>query len=184
MEASDDVPSAPSAHLTAKVVVYEVDVDIPDEEEKKEEDNDERESLMLESITESDEDSTEGALTAQNYGQKGKGALVEYVLSKQGLKTSSVESSRTSSASKASLLQTDLGPPQPGRLRLLSGVSASFEPGTLNALMGESGAGKKHLYREHTSSEHILILFFHHSTRQQVRQLFLIVWRDTKQAAI
>ena len=61
---TSDVPSAPSAHLTAKDIVYEVDVDIPDEEEKKEEDNDERESLVLESITEeSDEDSTESTPT-------------------------------------------------------------------------------------------------------------------------
>jgi len=159
METSD-IPSAPSAHLTAKDIVYEVDVDIPDEEEKKEED--ERESLVLESITEeSNVDSTESALTARDYGQKGKGALFEYVLSKQGLKTSSVESFRTSSASKASVIQTDLDPPQPGRLRLLSGVSASFEPGTLNALMGESGAGKKHLNLENTSSEYELIHFLY-----------------------
>ena len=140
-----DVPSAPSAHLTAKDIVYEVDVDIPDDEEEKKEE-DERESLVLESITEeSDKDETEGTpITARDYGQKGRGALVEYVLSKQGLKTSSIESFRTSSASREPSLQTDLEPPQPGRLRLLSGVSASFEPGTLNALMGESGAGKNH----------------------------------------
>ena len=152
---TSDVPSAPSAHLTAKDIVYEVDVDIPDDEEEKKEE-DERESLVLESITEeSDKDEAEGTpITARDYGQKGRGALVEYVLSKQGLKTSSIESFRTSSASREPSLQTDLEPPQPGRLRLLSGVSASFEPGTLNALMGESGAGKNHLYLEHTSCDH------------------------------
>ena len=166
MEASDDVPSAPSAHLTAKDIVYEVDVDIPDDEEEKKEE-DERESLVLESMTEeSDKDEAEGTpITARDYGQKGRGALVEYVLSKQGLKTSSIESFRTSSASREPSLQTDLEPPQPGRLRLLSGVSASFEPGTLNALMGESGAGKKHLCLEHISSEHILISFPLHIDR-------------------
>ena len=132
-----NVPSAPSVHLVAKDIVYEVDVDIPNEEEKEE--DDERESLTVESV--SDEDDGETLITAREYGQTGNGALAEFVLSRQGLKTSYMESSRVSTTS---LLQTDLDPPDPGRLRLLSGITASFEPGTLNALMGESGAGKKH----------------------------------------
>ena len=131
-----NVPSAPSVHLVAKDIVYEVDVDIPDEEEKEE--DDERESLTVESVSDEDEDDT--PITAREYGQTGNGALAEFVLSRQGLKTSYMESSRVSTTS---LLQTDLDPPDPGRLRLLSGITASFEPGTLNALMGESGAGKK-----------------------------------------
>ena len=132
-----NVPSAPSVHLVAKDIVYEVDVDIPNEEEKEE--DDERESLTVESVSDEDEDDT--PITAREYGQTGNGALAKFVLSRQGLKTSYMESSRVS---RTSLLQTDLDPPDPGRLRLLSGITASFEPGTLNALMGESGAGKKH----------------------------------------
>ena len=136
---SNNVPPAPSVHLVAKDIVYEVDVDIPNKEEKEEDDESER--LTVESISDEDEDNAETPITARKYGQTGNGALAEFVLSKQGLKTSYMASSRVSTAS---LLETDLDPPDPGRLRLLSGITASFEPGTLNALMGESGAGKKH----------------------------------------
>ena len=124
------VPAAPPAHLVAKDIMYEVDVKIPDEKEKESDDSD------------YNDDEVDIPLTARDYGQTGKGALADFVLSRQGLQQRT-SSSLVSSVSKASVLQvTEIDPPKPGRLRLLSGITASFEPGTLNALMGESGAGK------------------------------------------
>jgi hypothetical protein len=124
------VPAAPPAHLVAKDIMYEVDVKIPDEKEKESDDSD------------YNDDEVDIPLTARDYGQTGKGALADFVLSRQGLQQRT-SSSLVSSVSKASVLQvTEIDPPEPGRLRLLSGITASFEPGTLNALMGESGAGK------------------------------------------
>jgi ABC-type multidrug transport system ATPase subunit len=46
----------------------------------------------------------------------------------------------------------DLEPPAAGRLPLLSGVTATFSPGTMTALMGSSGAGKTTLYLQRHSS--------------------------------
>lgn len=135
---SSGVPQAPPAHLMAKSIVYEVDVDIDEDEGEK---NNETEGF-LESATDDDTDndySVGTPRTAREYGQTGNGMLAEYVLTRQlgdsALRISSMKSS-------ASMQQRQLDPPEPGRLRLLSGITASFEPGTLNALMGESGAGK------------------------------------------
>ncbi|KAL7550698.1 hypothetical protein ACHAWF_013918 [Thalassiosira exigua] len=138
------VPPAPPAHLTAADVVYEVDVDPPPAaEDGKGEESEASERLLEEAPDyESDDESSTGALvTARDYGQTGNGALAEYVLTRQlGKSALSVRSSASTIASVRP--RTDLEPAAPGRLRLLSGITASFEPGTLNALMGESGAGK------------------------------------------
>lgn len=133
-----DVPAAPPAHLVAKDIVYEVDVKIADEKEKA---SDELSESLLESKTDDLDynDEVDIPLTARDYGQTGKGALADFVLSRQGLQQRT-SSSLVSSVSKEQV--TEIDPPEPGRLRLLSGITASFEPGTLNALMGESGAGK------------------------------------------
>ena len=76
--------------------------------------------------------------TARGYGQTGNGALAEFVLKRQ-LGDSAVRSDSTRSSAKRSITysltqQTELEAPEPGRLRLLSGITASFEPGTLNAV--------------------------------------------------
>lgn len=130
------IPSAPPAHLTAKNIVYEVDVEVKaDDSETK---GDETVNLMESAPEASDDEGSQmGSLvTARDYSQVGNGALSELVLKpKLG-----VTSSKSLIAS--SLQESELELPEPGRLRLLSGITASFEPGTLNALMGESGAGK------------------------------------------
>lgn len=138
--ASDSgIPPAPPAHLTAKNIVYEVDVELPaaDDGEKK---GDETVNLMEAAPEASnDEDSQLGSpITARDYSQVGNGALSEFVLKpKLG-----VGSSKSKSSINSLQQPEHEEPPEPGRLRLLSGITASFEPGTLNALMGESGAGK------------------------------------------
>lgn len=137
------VPAAPPAHLTARNIVYEVDIDPPADEETKES---EESLLEAEADDDSDSESSVGNLiTAREFGQTGKGALAEYVLERQLGKSALRASSHMSSTrSKPGDVHADeMEPPAPGRLRLLSGITASFEPGTLNALMGESGAGSK-----------------------------------------
>ena len=55
-------------------------------------------------------------------------------------------------AAEAGEIVDDLEPLAPGRLRLLSGITATFSPGTMTALMGSSGAGKTTLYVHQHSS--------------------------------
>ena len=94
-------------------------------------------------------------ITAREYGQARKGAAQALVLRRalgEEALASNVGSSSAStsirfdsiSAAEANEATTGhhLEPPEPGRLRLLSGVTATFEPGTMTALMGSSGAGK------------------------------------------
>lgn len=137
------VPLALPAHLTVKNIVYEVDVEPPSDDEKK---GDETVNLMESAAEESDDKDTQlgSPITARDYGQVGNGALTEFVL-KPKLGANAVRLSSSKSTVISSLQQRELEPPEPGRLRLLSGITASFEPGTLNALMGESGAGKSTL---------------------------------------
>ena len=88
-------------------------------------------------------------LTAENYGQPGKGAIrelaIKRTLGSSALSirdaTSSLKQSTTRANSKNELSAIEEGhsdelpPPEPGRLRLLSGITASFEPGSMTALM-------------------------------------------------
>eukprot|EP00565_Helicotheca_tamesis_P005194 CAMPEP_0185727222 /NCGR_PEP_ID=MMETSP1171-20130828/2966_1 /TAXON_ID=374046 /ORGANISM="Helicotheca tamensis, Strain CCMP826" /LENGTH=1454 /DNA_ID=CAMNT_0028395737 /DNA_START=41 /DNA_END=4405 /DNA_ORIENTATION=- len=150
----DEIPSAPLAHLTCDTIVYEVDVDI-DPEESKVEVKPEDESVnenpgVTASISYNDADEEESALpiTAREYGQVGRGAATEWLLKKR-LGESSVRSLRSESAlvadakiDSSGVHIAELAPAEPGRLRLLSGITGSFRPGTTTALMGSSGAGK------------------------------------------
>lgn len=130
------VPSSPPAHLTAKNIVYEVDIDPP---AGAKEDSNEAEALLESTDDDTNDDSPMGSpYTARGYGQTGNGALAEFVLKRQ-LGDSAVRSDSTRSSAKRSITysltqQTELEAPEPGRLRLLSGITASFEPGTLNAV--------------------------------------------------
>ena len=94
-------------------------------------------------------------ITAREYGQARKGAaqalvlrraLGEEALSSNVGSSSASTSIRFDSLSAAEVNDATTGhhlePPEPGRLRLLSGVTATFKPGTMTALMGSSGAGK------------------------------------------
>ncbi|CAB9520211.1 transporter G family member [Seminavis robusta] len=79
-------------------------------------------------------------ITTGEYGQTGRGSLAEGLLKRRlGDDAVKSESSHLSVASQT--IRVELPPTEPGRLRLLGGVSASFEPGTLTALMGSFGAG-------------------------------------------
>jgi len=108
--------------------VYEVDVDVPPKEEKdkngKAEDVNENETQNI-------------SITVNSYGQQGRGAIQEKIL-KQRLGVDAINSSATCSETS---IRVEMEHTQPGRLRLLSGITASFKPGTLTALMGSSGAG-------------------------------------------
>ena len=142
-EDSSGVPTAPPAQLTAKNIIYEVDVDPPVDEKDIMDASKEAEEGLLEATTD-DLDSvsiTRAIITAREYGQTGKGALAEYVLKRQ-LGESSLRTSSDMSSMKSA--EAELEPAAPGRLRLLSGITAAFEPGSLNALMGESGAGSEY----------------------------------------
>ena len=152
-KAVDDspIPKAPQIHLTARNIVYEVDIPIVEETK-----DDKKAHVVEETEEEKDVDmfdSDEAPLrTAREYGQKGRGKASEWLISKRlgedaihNPRTSSSRSNTASSGSKRSSEEdaaVELQPPVPGRLRLLSGITASFEPGTMTALMGSSGAGK------------------------------------------
>lgn len=125
------IPPAPAAHLTANNIVYDVDVEISDEDKAKKEDK----------IVDEDKQAQSVPITCDSYGQRGKGVLTEAILQKR----LGVDAINSSIASSQSSIRAELQPTQPGRLRLLSGITASFEPGTLTALMGSSGAGKSTL---------------------------------------
>lgn len=162
LEASaQSIPPAPPAHLTAKNIVYEVDVPIveptPDETSSPEDKSERlRETIQMNAP---DSDFDEIPRTARDYGQKGKGAAQEWVIRRRlgdgalSASNSTLSSSLSTLASinNMSVMTTtledgsvvvDLDPPEPGRLRLLSGITCSFRPSTMTALMGESGAGK------------------------------------------
>lgn len=138
---NSSIPKAQPAHLTAKDTVYEVDIPIEEKEPVTED---------VELATESDrsffdDDPADTQITAREYGQAGRGAAQKWLV-KSLLGESSLGSARSSIATKSKETQVlDLEPPQPGRLRLLSGITSSFEPGTMTALMGSSGAGKSTL---------------------------------------
>jgi len=162
------VPRAPPLHLTAKDVVYEVDYVAPKEKEEEREKGGANEKGKAEmkdgdqsvatipdsSILDVDEPMP---MTAREYGQPGKGAAREWILKRtlgeDALSSRSVLSSAASSGivgideleaveAGAADAAGDLDPPEPGRLRLLSGITATFPEGSMTALMGSSGAGK------------------------------------------
>ena len=155
------IPPAPPAHLTAHNVVYEVDIPIAESTEEltdspKDESDEAPEAVQLHSP---DREFHDAHRTARDYGQWGKGAAREWAIRRRlgdsALSTGSAASSSLSSfgapidstAAFTSTLEDGsvemiLDPPEPGRLRLLSGITCSFRPSTMTALMGESGAGK------------------------------------------
>jgi hypothetical protein len=131
------IPEAPRAHLTAKDIVYEVDVPIIKEDVCQEKATSDILSAPTKDTTEAADDGI--FLTAREYGQIGQGKTREWAI-KRHLGEGALGSSHSSTQSQPTP-KLKLPPLGPGRLRLLSGISASFEPGTLNALMGSSGAG-------------------------------------------
>eukprot|EP00978_Attheya_sp_CCMP212_P023184 scaffold70400_cov54-Attheya_sp.AAC.2 len=142
------IPGAPSAHLTVKDIFYEVDVLVETAEPTPEKVS-KADGRMTQAEDDYDQFWRDGAshdipMTARDYGQVGKGAASEWVIKRRlgedALSGSASSSVTTSFQSSEKFLKLD--PPEPGRLRLLSGITASFEPGTMSALMGSSGAGK------------------------------------------
>jgi len=156
-DATQSIPSAPPAHLTAKNITYEVDVPI---DESTSDDiistNDGKGAKLPETIQVTpDSEFDEIPRTARDYGQRGKGAATEWMIRRR-LGDSALSASSESSSSSfsplgsannisASAMTTtledgsvvvDLEPPEPGRLRLLSGITCSFRPSTMTALMG------------------------------------------------
>jgi hypothetical protein len=135
-EANDDIPLSPPAHLTARDIIYEVDVATIEEEATAPEkaqgepsENGNSQELFY--------DQSPGMpVTARQYGQVGNSARQEWMI-KRRLGEDAL--GRSVNSSCGSSIRTELIPPGPGRLRLLSGITASFEPGTLTALMGSSG---------------------------------------------
>jgi len=163
------IPPAPKAHLTARNIVYEVDVPINPEDDPKKEEQDEDISMENETLNGSiDEDEEEHALiTARSYGQTGRGMATEWVL-KRRIGEDAVSDSPSKSLSVASSIVSHQEEPAPGRLRLLNGITCSFEPGTLTALMGSSGAGtpsslllSRHWNHRLRSLTFILFAFFY-----------------------
>lgn len=147
------IPRAPKIHLTVCNLVYEVDVPIVEEKEPAEKetpaDMEKQETAIVHSEEQMDIfalDEEGPLLTAREYGQAGRGRASEWILQKRlgkgAVNTSLSIHSRPSSRISLQQDVMALGPAAPGRLRLLSGISASFEPGTMTALMGSSGAGK------------------------------------------
>ena len=165
------VPLPSPIHLRAKDIVYEVDVPIEpkecEREEEKDGDADEENPSVTKGLAGSRSKSAETStqflveselgmpLTAREYGQAKKGAAQALVLRRalgEGALSLNSESSLASTSIRFDSLSVaevneatanhGLEPPEPGRLRLLSGVTATFEPGTMTALMGSSGAGK------------------------------------------
>jgi len=154
-EETTSIPKAPSAHLTARSIVYEVVVPIEEPRSansdagSKEDETNAKPSSAASLSSLYDSDANDPPITALEYGQTRRGAAQEWVL-KQRLGDSSLSrsnggSSADASARQLSLKSGRLDPPEPGRLRLLSGITATFEPGTMTALMGSSGAGKSTL---------------------------------------
>jgi len=149
--ASDDVssiPEVPRVHLTAKEVVYEVDVPIvADEPTNQAADQDETNSGSPTRDDQVIDEEGNIPITAREYGQAGQGKAREWAIKHRLGEDALARSSQSSvlSSSTQSSPNLELSPPEPGRLRLLSGINASFEPGTLTALMGSSGAGKSTL---------------------------------------
>mmetsp|Transcript_21211 Transcript_21211/g.38511 ORF Transcript_21211/g.38511 Transcript_21211/m.38511 type:complete len:129 (+) Transcript_21211:1587-1973(+) len=102
-------------------------------------------------------------ITAREYGQARKGSCSGMGFEASGWREAlSVRSSMSSAYPKTIRVDSlavaeagailDLEPPAAGRLPLLSGVTATFSPGTMTALMGSSGAGKTTLYLQRHSS--------------------------------
>jgi len=137
-EANDDIPLPPPAHLTVQNIVYEVDVPILEEGETTPENEHGDSSPKNGNALGLVEDESPGMpITARQYGQVGNSARQEWMIKRrlgEDALGHSVNSSRGSS------IRTELRPPGPGRLRLLSGITASFETRTMTALMGSSGA--------------------------------------------
>jgi len=148
-ERKSSIPLAPPAHLTIKDIVYEVDVStVPDEAKGGEE----AQRSAKGDIAQANENEFRGIpITTHEYGQANRGVAQEWVIRRQlGDDALSVHSSVSSSPAVSDVKPNGtsdfvLDPPEPGRLRLLSGITASFEPSTLTALMGSSGAGKSTL---------------------------------------
>lgn len=157
------IPAAPPAHLMSKDIVYEVDVPIKSEDDEKKGDKKKPEPSTAKSEAEREvaatsdpvpvDDDERVLLTARDYGQPGKGVAQEWVLKRTvGAESLSLRNTMSSAVSKSirieSLTAAEAGtadglePPAPGRLRLLSGITSTFSPGTMTALMGSSGAGK------------------------------------------
>lgn len=157
------VPPAPMVHLTAKAMVYEVDYKAPKENLAEKPNEGKRSSTRVSTNHSADMEDGFQLVTTREFGQYGKGAAQEWVLGRtvgdQALSRRSISTrsgslveplARSLKQSVAPLRQSAIGgsfvaeldPPAPGRLRLLTGVSASFKPKTMTALMGSSGAGK------------------------------------------
>jgi ABC-type multidrug transport system ATPase subunit len=163
------IPEAPKVHLTARQIVYEVDVDLPPEEKKKTKKNNKSAGNTQQPDTSTtteenvDTDEHTDAITSKEYGQTGRGAAQEWMLKRRmggdclSSKASSGFSSTITNDAVKNLSQEEvleegvaenvleLAAPAPGRLRLLSGITSSFLPATMTALMGSSGAGKSTL---------------------------------------
>jgi ABC-type multidrug transport system fused ATPase/permease subunit len=163
-EDESSIPKAPRVHMTACNIIYEVDIPIVDD--GGEDDKRKSQSIDVENDVDGDYskngreesniiDSDEKQLqTALEYGQVGRGRASEWIISRRlgnGAISSSARSTTRSSAATGSIASKAgdgtgssfaLQAPAPGRLRLLTGITASFEPGTMTALMGSSGAGK------------------------------------------
>jgi len=148
------IPSAPPAHLTAKGIAYEVDVPIGEVEEQKtnEQKNSEKifpgEALSQKPSSPVEEEEFYGVpITAGEYGQARRGAaqerLLRFRLGNDAVNADASISSAMASTSIRSELSASnrLPPTEPGRLRLLNNITASFKPAQLTALMGSSGAG-------------------------------------------
>ena len=149
VDESSSIPPAPSAHLTARGTVYEVDITIVEEEQPATGGN---VSAKGSSSSVLDDVSAEVLVTAREYGQTGKGATKEWavkkILGEDAISSCAylkVTSEPNTVKIKSPVQAIELAPPEPGRLRLLSGITASFEPATMTALMGSSGAGKSTL---------------------------------------
>lgn len=123
------IPPAPSAHLTAQRIVYEVEVPIEDVKDTPKVEKDKSLKGTEFELPAEENDESHGVKTVENYGQRGRGAIQEQIL-KRRLGESAINDSVSSAQSS---IQVELKPTQPGRLRLLSGITASFEPGTLTA---------------------------------------------------
>jgi len=158
------IPPAPKAHLTAQGIVYEVDIPVDDSrknekqavEPQKQDDRDPHGEEIGSRETNPPvfrvEESRGVPITAFEYGQAKRCAAQENLL-KRRLGEDAVRVDPSLASSQGSSIRSEVpldealttsivaSPLGPGRLRLLSGISASFAPGTLTALMGSSGAG-------------------------------------------
>jgi len=154
------VPKSAPIELTAFNIVYEVDIPIEKKESNSIDQQQEQDPSRISNILLDEDDDRRTLRTSREYGQSLAGATQNWMLSRtlgsDALSASTLSSTsskrskrRTSSITPVSgshdTVNVFLPPVEPGRLRLLSSVTAVFRPGTLTALMGSSGAGKSTL---------------------------------------